>query len=381
MYCKSPTHSTILVWVKKYGLYGLSEVSRKQEEMTKHNNWAIILDESVQFGQEKLLLIYGVNLDHIDFSRPLEFADLTPLTIKAAKSWNAENIKSEIDLIKERIGKIKYAVADQGSSIKKALKLSEIPHVHDVTHKISLIMEHKYKKDQRFVDFTKRMAKMRGSLCLSKVAHVLPPIQRSKARFLNLTSTTEWAMAVLKMLEEDNPENNIEIDALKWVGDFEELIFELNELNKLVNEIQIIFKRMGISKNTVEQYNKILKETYKDTTKKFCENFEEYISQTIEMLSKEEQLLCSSDIIESAFGKYKNYLSLNPMLGITNLSLCLSAFTMEPDTCDVEKIFNTIKVEDIKQWTKQNMQTSVLKKRKEVLNIKKSGVKNNFEKH
>lgn len=364
LYYKSPTHSTILLWTKKYGLY------RLKEEREKSNNWAIILDESVQFGQEKLLVIYGVNLENIDFCHCLNFANLTPFTIKSARSWNAESIKSEIELISGKIGKIKYAVADQGNSIKKALQLSGIVHIHDITHKISLIVEHKYKKDERFIDFTQKMAKMRGKLCLSKVAHILPPIQRSKARFLNLTPITEWAMSVLKILKENKPENYLEIMSLQWLGEFKELILELNELITLVNKIQTIFKTNGISKRAIDQYNKINKEIYTDNTKEFSKNFEEYISQTIKMLPKETQLLCSSDIIESAFGKYKNYLSLNPMLGITNLSLCLSAFTLEPDNCDLEKILNTIKVDDITQWTKQNMQTSVLKKRKAVLKIK-----------
>ncbi len=43
------------------------------------------------------------------------------------------------------------------------------------------------------------------------------------------------------------------------------------------------------------------------------------------MISK--KMLICSDIIESSFEKYKNYVSNNKMAVVTSLILCLSAFT------------------------------------------------------
>ena len=47
--CNVPSHTTILNWVHKIGYYELVKTKEKADD------WIIILDESIQFGQEKLL--------------------------------------------------------------------------------------------------------------------------------------------------------------------------------------------------------------------------------------------------------------------------------------------------------------------------------------
>lgn len=54
---RAPSHATVLLWVKKYGLCQLSKKRQKADD------WVVILDESVQFGQNKLLLVYGMGSD------------------------------------------------------------------------------------------------------------------------------------------------------------------------------------------------------------------------------------------------------------------------------------------------------------------------------
>jgi len=78
-----------------------------------------------------------------------------------------------------------------------------------------------------------------------------------------------------------------------------------------------------------------------------------------------ENISCSSDIIESSFGKYKNYISDNPMIGITNLSLSLSAFTCQLTENEIKKALEKIKIVDINEWSKDNIgQTNMSKRRK-----------------
>jgi hypothetical protein len=66
-------------------------------------------------------------------------------------------------------------------------------------------------------------------------------------------------------------------------------------------------------------------------------------------------ILCTSDIIESAFGKYKNYVSKNPMAGVTNLTLCLAAFTSSLKKESIRDALEKTKVADIQKWTKENI--------------------------
>jgi len=73
---------SVLLWVKKYGLCQL------YKNLQKADGWAVILDESFQFGQNKLLLVCGIRPSDIDFSGALNFSDLTPLVIMSKSTWS-----------------------------------------------------------------------------------------------------------------------------------------------------------------------------------------------------------------------------------------------------------------------------------------------------
>ena len=67
---ETPSRTTIQNWVEKIGYYQLT----RQKE--KANDWVIILDHSIQLGQEKILVILGIRQSNIDFTRPLQYQDL-----------------------------------------------------------------------------------------------------------------------------------------------------------------------------------------------------------------------------------------------------------------------------------------------------------------
>lgn len=358
---KAPSHSTILLWVKKYGHH---ELTRPREVA---DDWVVVLDESVQFGQSKLLLVYGIRQSKIDFARPLKYQDLAPLMLMCRPSWNGEAIKARLMDIQEQIGCIKYAVADHGNNIKKAIRLMGIPHVYDLTHRISLSLEHIYKEDAEFKEFTKRMARLRGAQALGKMAHVLPPAQRCKARFMNLRPISDWGMAALNLLDRPGDRFGDEKENLVWVENYRDLIGELAQLNRTINTIQSKLKNNGLSKDTIAMCASMLEEGRTERLQRFKQAMNEYFQQTIESLKGIDKALCSSDILESSFGKYKNYLQANPMVGITNLCLSIPAFTGTLESGELMAAFEGTKVENIENWTKTNIGKTTLSKRLEVL--------------
>ena len=64
---RTPTHTTLLNCVHKIGYYQLAKSKEKAED------WLIILDESIQTGRDKILVILGIRESKIDFTRPLKF--------------------------------------------------------------------------------------------------------------------------------------------------------------------------------------------------------------------------------------------------------------------------------------------------------------------
>lgn len=90
---------------------------------------------------------------------------------------------------------------------------------------------------------------MRSKLCCSKHAHLIPPNQRSKSRFLNIDTISNWGMRVLQALEN----NDISLEdrsQLKWVKENELLVIEMDFIMSIVQEISILLKNGGLSKQT-----------------------------------------------------------------------------------------------------------------------------------
>jgi len=93
-----------------------------EQARSKADDWVVILDESVEFGNKKLLVILGIREKDIDYTRALEYQDLECLSMQISSSWKGDDIKQVLTDIQIDVGTIKYAIADMGNAIKKALQ-------------------------------------------------------------------------------------------------------------------------------------------------------------------------------------------------------------------------------------------------------------------
>ncbi|MFW5761708.1 MAG: hypothetical protein ACOCXH_12075 [Cyclobacteriaceae bacterium] len=357
----TPSHSSGMLWVKKVGYYCLHRPKIKADD------WILILDESIGIGQEKLLVILGIRASEIDFSRPLKIQDMEPIIIKSRKKWTGEDVSAELEKSKALIGKVIYATTDGSSMLKKALRLSEINHVYDTTHAIAIMLEKLYKENTQFKELTNQMGQMRLKLCCSQYAHIIPPNQRSKSRFLNIDILTSWCSKVLIALNKDDL-TIAEKEQLQWVADKEFFIQEMNQIIVKIEELSIILKTNGLNRKTKKECFNRLK-TFDKTPKQiqFKQLFEEYVNKNaVHITRRSKTIMCSSDIIETTFGKYKNELSKNPMNGITDLALIIPAFTSNLIEGEIKEAIDICTCKILKEWKVENLCVSLSAKRKMV---------------
>ncbi len=90
-----------------------------------------------------------------------------------------------------------------------------------------------------------------------------------------------------------------------------------------------------------------------------------YMHTMLTLTNAKQALVCTSDILESAFGKYKNYVSRNPMAGITDLALCLAAFTSTLSSQEIVEALEHTTCHDVTRWARIYLGTTLLKKRRE----------------
>jgi len=361
---RKPTHSTILSWVKKIGVYQLNKSKERS------NDWILIIDESIQIGQEKLLIIMGVQLSRIDFKKPLQYGDLTPLCSMARSKWKAEDISVIIDELKNEIGEIAYLLSDCGNNLKRTACLQNIEHVPDISHWFASILKSIYANNTEFEEFTKSLSQMRFRLCCSQIAHIIPPKQRIDSRFMNIKLLSDWAMTAIKTYDQLTGElssiNQQVKEELSWLVEKRDLVKEIDKIMQASNLIMKILKHNGLTHKTMKKSMSELKTFTSGRLKVFAQKVQEYFDMVVDRVTKQ-TLVITSDIIESSFGKYKNYLSSNKMIGITDLALCIPAFTFDLGCkSEIKKALETISIKELRQWGNANIGKTLLKRRKEM---------------
>jgi hypothetical protein len=360
-----PSYASILVWTKKLGVFSL------QCPLEKADDWILIIDESISIGHERLLVIYGTRSSQLKFDRPLTYSDLTPFLVKASNKWTAEIIKNEIENIIAKCGNVKYIVADGGVAITKSINLLSKIHVYDITHKIAWLLKKTYGNDPVFATYSKEMAQMRLKHVCSDIAHIVPPKQRSNSRFMNLDILSDWGLKALNCLQSVDETGKI-FQGLKWIVDYKDFIIELGIVNKVIGSIKTLVKTKGLSSENLKSIKKIIcyqKEANQARITTLFNDIVNYLEEVLNMLPEEKKIMCTSDIIESSFGKYKNYLSQNPMIGITDLSLCMAAFTKPMDCSEIKSSLERTKISDLKKWSKENIGITNLSRRKRCLTL------------
>lgn len=361
-----PSFSTSMLWVKKIGYFQL------QLSKEKADDWIIIVDESIGIGQEKVLVVLGVRRSKIDFSRPLKLQDMVPVLVKSKEKWTGDDIAHELRHVRQLLGSVIYAVTDACSTLKSGLKKAGISHVYDITHAMAIAMEKLYKHDSDFKEYASMAGQMRFKLCSSKNAHLIPPNQRSKARFLNIDVISNWGLMALKALDR-NDITEQEISQLEWVKEKEAFIIEMNAVMGIVEEISVILKNNGLSKKTKKECISVLKKCKSGKLKQLKQYVLSYLDENIGLISRRtEKLLCCSDIIETTFGRYKNELGKNPMSGITDLVLIIPALTARLTADEINAAIDNCSVKDIKNWKKENLCNSLLSRRKAIFHNKRS---------
>lgn len=362
----TPSHSCISNWVLKIGLH---ELNRKQ---TNASDWVIILDTSIQMGNEKVLVVLGIRQSHAEkLRRPLVFEDLVPLAILTSKRWRGVDVEAAVKKVQSEVGTVTYAVADHGSELRMGLRLANVRQVHDVTHAIAILVERTYKNDPAYIAFCAQLSAMRLKLCQTDVAHIVPQAKRKKSPYQNIRPVTEWAHRMLAFLANPSaamPENARAVKELEWLEGYKDLIDQMHELASAISDCEKTLKHNGLTEQTAQECDVILSRLPTERFAAFREEFVNGLKRTLAEITEHKVVLCSSDIIESMFGAYKSFVSHNKMAGVTKLVLVMAALTCNLTLESVKESLEGTTAGQLRDWDKECIGTTLYKRRRDIYN-------------
>jgi hypothetical protein len=354
---KIPSYSTILLWSKKYGLYNLERAKNIKKGI-------LIIDESIKVGKERLLVVLGVD-EAYKFNKPLSHKDVVPLAIRCSDQWKGEQVAKVLDEVNTQVDQVIYSVSDKGNNLKKAFKLSEIQQVEDCTHVFARILENLWKNDASMKAFLNKVGNFRKKVNLGRYSFLMPPKQSKRARFMNLSQVIKWASNVIAFANRQDKKGD-DYQKIKWVLKYRAVCERMLSIHKAMHEIMQRLKENGMSEKTISICEKI-----KSSVPEFDQEISKYLEKGRTLLKqlKQKKLICSSDVIESIFGKFKNMMSPNPATGITDLSLNIASFSGSLEEMDVLEAMEKIKAKDVQRWRKENIKESTQEKRKRALKV------------
>ena len=330
---KMPHHTTVRCWVIRHGYYHI------QKPIEKADDWIAIGDLTIQLGKIKCLTILGVGMSNLeqrtDFT--LTHKDVEILGLHATEKATGEfSCKAFIET-RNRIGcDFLGMIIDQGADIKKGgrLLLEQCPNtklIHDIPHKLSLVLERVLKDDPMWASFIKNLLDTRRLIAQTELAAMMPPTQRSKARFMDIAYLIEWPRRILEC------KNKGRLDAIPeerykkyfgWIEEFELPLRDWKYMEGTLSMIKGVLREFGLSHDTYNYLKMIFQEFYSIDAKEelliFTANALRAVEEECNKLGDGQVLICSTEVIESVFGKFKEMTSSSQ--GITGNILGMATY-------------------------------------------------------
>jgi hypothetical protein len=100
-------------------------------------------------------------------------------------------------------------------------------------------------------------------------------------------------------------------------------------------------------------------------------DIQEYISDTIAPIPDGETWPGCSDIIESIFGRFKNYAKNTPFKGITQMVMAIPTFTTKITKDKIRRALEFKTVKNTIKWLRNNIGESMAFKRRNAFRIKR----------
>jgi hypothetical protein len=368
---RAPAWSTGRLWLLRLGYYKLMRPKAQADD------WAWIVDHTVQVGQEKCLVILGVRLHVLaEQKRPLNHEDVEPLLVLPMSPSNAERIVEQLKASVAQTGVPRQIVADHGSDVKAGIEAFCQTHpttcfIYDVKHKTACVLKHELAGDAQWQTFTRLAAKSKHQVQQSALACLAPPNQRAKARYMNIDVLVRWGQKLLDVI--DHPERlkdlcmNAEVLEAKlgWLRDFRAALAQWGELLEVIAVTETLIRQQGVYRGVHRELKARLSGVARSTRSRAVgASLVAFLAQESLQAQAGERLLGSSEVIESVFGKLKHMERDQAKSGFTGLVLSLAAMVSTTTAQVVHQALSTVTTQNVVTWCKQTLGASVQSKRR-----------------
>lgn len=367
-----PCWSSGRLWLLRLGYYKLTRAKEQAAD------WAWIVDHHIEVGEGKCLIILGVRLaDLPEVGQCLRHEDVEPIELYPVRHSDGKTIYQQLEKAGKKTGIPREIVGDQGSDLKKGIeefcqKHEQTSYIYDIKHATAAVLKRELSDDPAWVSFTRSMSQSKSRMQQTGLAHLCPPAQRAKARYMNIDQQIEWGTKTLKLVDEASREGKKRaagqevVEKLGWLREYREELVEWGEMLTVVKGTEEFVRKQGLYRGGEKWLEKQLgTKQASERAKKVRQELVDFVASESAKAKEGERLLGSSEVIESVIGKLKRVEGEPTARGMTAMILSVAAIVSKTSKEVVQKALEKVKTKKVLEWSKKNLGKTVRAKRKE----------------
>jgi len=360
---ETPCANTGRLWLLRMGLYELIRPKEQAED------WAWIMDHTLQLGTYKCLVIVGVRLSvWRENGRPLKQTDLTLLNLTPMEQATGDRVFDALSQTVAVTGVPRLVLCDGGGELDRGMELlrrdhPQVARVYDIKHKMALLLKKELEQDARWSDFIQAVTRTRLAITQTSLAFLVPPALKTKARYMNLETLIKWGCGVLGYLKRPRIHPQAPADCAKlndklgWLTCYRRALGEWSELLALAGTTEDYIRRHGYHRQARRRLSARLDRLATSArAKRMCAAILDFVAeQSAAARTSSEHLLGHSEVLESLIGKYKQLQSTHSKGGMTAMLLSLGSIVSQKTHDVIQAALSAVPSRAVAKWCREHL--------------------------
>ena len=366
-----PSPTTARKWLLRIALYQLLRLQ------TISNDWVWIVDHTVKIGPDRCLVVMGIRASELPpVGTPLQLQDLQLLQLCPVTHSDQHVVEQQLETTVAKTGVPRAILHDHGSDLKAGInrfctKHLETQSLYDVAHKGAILLKIRLEKAPLWKPFCTLVGQTKFKTQQTELAFLVPPSQRSKARYMNLGPLLRWARGTLLILKFHPPEvlkfcssERLE-EKFGWLREFETCLAEWSEYEILLDSAVDEVRCCGYAHDMAYRVAlRLMPHVCSDNGRQLKDELVAFVAGESSLVRLGERLPGSSEVLESAFGKLKSMEGVHQKCGFTSLLLALGILVGRIDRDIIQKALVEAPGKRVDKWISENLGSTYHSKRK-----------------
>ncbi len=368
-----PHYTTVRWWLLRLGYHKLHRPKGQASD------WVWLADHSNQIGKEKCLVILGVRVSQLPppgEKYPLSLAQMEPIELEPVTISDKEVVYRQLEANVAKTGVPRAIIHDNGGDLAGGVAMFLKAHpktleIYDISHKAACLLKARLERDEQWKAFAAKAGQTKCNIQQTEWAFLVPPNQRSKARYMNLGPLISWGIKTLAILDNPGPDvllygskERLE-EKLCWLRSFRKPLKSWSEMEQTIDVAVHFVRTQGLYRGAAKDLRKRLnKLCLGHTAKRLGGDLTDFVAAQARPLRRGERLPACSEIIETCFGKFKLMERDQAKGGFTSLLLALAACVAERTQDVVHDALQKTRTREVIEWIKNKLGTTVGSKRR-----------------